>query len=430
MGGFTKDNHQVKTLTVAGQVPTIPDPPTAIPDDVEDWDNATDLLIGQYAINTADGLEFIRSGNTTIQTRRINEQKREELTIDAGDATIDIFQSDVLYSTMIIDTTFSDSNLVVFDDTILELQGNFTPTFPVTWDRVGALEYDGSASKLNYIYIKCLKSTSTSHVIYEIKRVGEGGGGGAPGGNDTQVQTNDAGAFGGSEMYWDKVNDRLGINEDTPLSKVHINGTGGIDKGLALGDVGDTGLFELSPGIFAFMVGGKEMLRLVKGATAAGDQVIISPESVSGSTGTPGLGFGISGNSGFTESANGNLQVIIEGVRNFNWVSTNFRAISSLGPQLKNESSTATNPTVNPVRVAGNAGLGGVSGSPALISDGISRGIATPDGWKTTGDDIHNEGTGYIEYANNAAALSALRPVGYKYRLTGTGDLQTVQMGI
>lgn len=44
------------------------------------------------------------------------------------------------------------------------------------------------------------------------------GGGGTPGGLDTQVQFNDGGAFGGANLYWNKTTGQLGINRSPVTS--------------------------------------------------------------------------------------------------------------------------------------------------------------------------------------------------------------------
>ena len=52
-----------------------------------------------------------------------------------------------------------------------------------------------------------------------------GGGGGTPGGSDTQIQFNDAGVFGGAVGFiWNKVTSRLGIGTTTPFGVVSIQG--------------------------------------------------------------------------------------------------------------------------------------------------------------------------------------------------------------
>ena len=50
-----------------------------------------------------------------------------------------------------------------------------------------------------------------------------GGGGGSPGGTDGQLQYNNGGSFGGaSALYYDDINDRVGIGESTPDALLEI----------------------------------------------------------------------------------------------------------------------------------------------------------------------------------------------------------------
>lgn len=44
------------------------------------------------------------------------------------------------------------------------------------------------------------------------------------GGSDKQIQFNDNGVLGGSEMYWDKVNQRFGLGTNTPTQKLEVAG--------------------------------------------------------------------------------------------------------------------------------------------------------------------------------------------------------------
>jgi hypothetical protein len=51
-----------------------------------------------------------------------------------------------------------------------------------------------------------------------LDEVSAGGGGGTPGGSDTQVQFNDGGAFGGdADLTWDDTGKVLGVGGDIDL---------------------------------------------------------------------------------------------------------------------------------------------------------------------------------------------------------------------
>lgn len=51
-----------------------------------------------------------------------------------------------------------------------------------------------------------------------------GGGGGTPGGSTTQIQYNNAGAFGGSaNLVWDNANNRLGLVNSSPTSRFQLD---------------------------------------------------------------------------------------------------------------------------------------------------------------------------------------------------------------
>jgi hypothetical protein len=57
----------------------------------------------------------------------------------------------------------------------------------------------------------------------KILKMGGGGGGGTPGGNNLQLQWNNAGIFGGcAQLFWDSANNRLGLGDSTPAKQFSI----------------------------------------------------------------------------------------------------------------------------------------------------------------------------------------------------------------
>ena len=72
-----------------------------------------------------------------------------------------------------------------------------------------------------FVLIAILSFLSQAHASYFF---GGAAGGGNPGGTDKQVQFNDAGSFGGAELYYDKTNIRLGVNNSTPAYTLDITG--------------------------------------------------------------------------------------------------------------------------------------------------------------------------------------------------------------
>lgn len=62
---------QMLILTSSGQVPTVPTPASLTPES-SSWDDATDLLKGEWAINTADKLLFQRVSNTIYTLHLFN----------------------------------------------------------------------------------------------------------------------------------------------------------------------------------------------------------------------------------------------------------------------------------------------------------------------------------------------------------------------
>lgn len=65
MSGLTNCHIQLLILNTAGQQPTIPNPITLTPDD-PGWIHATDILRGELAYNSTDGILYTRKINDII----------------------------------------------------------------------------------------------------------------------------------------------------------------------------------------------------------------------------------------------------------------------------------------------------------------------------------------------------------------------------
>lgn len=128
-----------------------------------------------------------------------------------------------------------------------------------------------------------------------------GGGGGSPGGSDTQVQFNDAGAFGGdADLTWDKTNNIL-----TGAGPFR-SGNGSLSApGLSFKNSTNTGLYyvALSGDALDFTVGGNWMMML-----HSSRQVLMGATEIVGWTGT--IGDPSSGSQiGLARNASGILEV-------------------------------------------------------------------------------------------------------------------------
>jgi hypothetical protein len=103
------------------------------------------------------------------------------------------------------------------DTTTLFLCPDTNPTYSsdITWFP-GHIWMSGNTTNYARLYI------STGQYDDSFRKVlleGEGGGGGTPGGSDTQIQYNDGDSFGGAAgMVWDDVNDKLSISGTTVFS--------------------------------------------------------------------------------------------------------------------------------------------------------------------------------------------------------------------
>lgn len=80
----------------------------------------------------------------------------------------------------------------------------------------------------------------------------QSGGGGSPGGSDGQVQYNNGGAFGGaSSLYYDDVNNRVGIGTSTPAEVLDVSGNiamSGNDRSIVFTGTGPNGIEHIESG--------------------------------------------------------------------------------------------------------------------------------------------------------------------------------------
>jgi hypothetical protein len=127
----------------------------------------------------------------------------------------------------------------------------------------------------------------------------------SPGGSNTQVQYNNAGAFAGSANFvWDNSNVRLGIGTSSPATKLDVRGTPGADYGIA--NIFDTtsaasgvgGVLALSG--YKTTTSGAAIFAKIKGikenATAGNEAGALTFETNSGSAYTERMRIDSSGN--------------------------------------------------------------------------------------------------------------------------------------
>lgn len=108
-------------------------------------------------------------------------------------------------------TVTADSNNLTFDMTTAFFTINTDPAQRVI---INGLNTGDNAQVLGIDSNGVIKAMNTSSIA--------GGGSTSPGGSDKQVQYNNGGSFGGATLYFDDVNNRLGIGEATPDRPLHI----------------------------------------------------------------------------------------------------------------------------------------------------------------------------------------------------------------
>ncbi len=265
------------------------------------------------------------------------------------------------------------------------------------------------------IFVMMAMVISTNFTDASGGKVISSGGSGTPGGADTQVQFNNAGAFGGdADFIWSGGNLlTMGTGDATTRILLPISNDA-VTPTLGFGD-GDSGLFESTDDVLQVTLGGEakfgfsgetflgattsptlalinetvsgtnpglglstdnnsgigfnavsqlsliasstEMMRLTNtGSTDATQQIIIDPAGgLVGADATPALAFG-DGDTGFRESADDTLVLDFAGANKYNFTA-GFITSTGIGWTLLNETTSATNPVFT-MNGDGDTGLG------------------------------------------------------------------------
>ena len=134
---------------------------------------------------------------------------------------------------------------------------------------------------------------------------------------------------------------------------------------IAFGD-GDTGFFEESDDVLVISCGASEVVRFIN--VAGVEQMILPLQNIEA---TPSLAFG-DGDTGFFESFDDFLRVVVGGNDRFLFAGDELRGISGTGPAIMNESVSVTNPTLVPSTADKDTGIGGNSSDQlSLIAGGL-----------------------------------------------------------
>lgn len=126
------------------------------------------------------------------------------------------------------DGIFEGSSYVVFSTTTDKLLILTPPAGSTTT----LASYCSSATHVNRLMIST--SSTSGQRIYVCESSGSWvlqggtGGSGTPGGSNTQIQYNNAGAFGGLPLTYDASTGRLGFYQPSPIGLIHIGNTPGV----------------------------------------------------------------------------------------------------------------------------------------------------------------------------------------------------------
>ncbi len=214
----------------------------------------------------------------------------------------------------------------------------------------------------------------------------------APGSSDVDLAFTTVNAGSASELMRLTGNGNVGIGTDAPTALLNVNGEikTGNNAGNTNGQItwesangnqviaqitnSDNLAFAGATGDYTFSDGNVGI------GTTSPTSLLHINETASDEATTPTLSFG-DGDTGFYESADDNLQVSISGSKRFLWTSGFFRASGGNAfPQIANEESTSTNPVFMNALNDANSGIGGASGTVALITNSLTRLHVANDG--------------------------------------------------
>jgi hypothetical protein len=350
-----------------------------------------------------------------------------------------------------LDTAVSDGNVLYVGD----VTTNATHTGEVTGS--GALTVDKTAitnkttvTAVGTDYILISDTSDSGNLKKALASDLTGGGGGSPGGSDTQIQFNDAGAFGGdADFTWDKTTNQLTLGSEDTISyikgkdattlfstgnKVEISGGQGANSGnggyLSLyggnadpgsdgsgGDMiangGAAGL-NGDGGLFTFQGG--------DGGSVSGDGGIVTIKG--GQANTAGLGgdVNITGGKGGTASGKGGDLYLTGGQGRLNADGGTIYLQGGAG---------------NGTGVNGKIAIGNLSGFNALISSDLlttaNRSFAFPDNSGTLAllSDITG-GTGIVRtvvVTSGSATAGSTAATDYVYFISGAHTMSLPAAG-
>jgi hypothetical protein len=242
---------------------------------VSDGSSSNMITLGMYAADylvNITGLGNVGIGTTTpLSKLHVNGDIRASLA-NVSQANLVAYNSTTGLFTYLSTSSFAAVNIYNSDGTLtgdrLVDNSNFNLTFENVQDFV----------------IDTLPNAETSEVVYYDSATGKlsygGSPAGTPAGSTTQVQFNNAGAFGANAGFV-YSGSRVGIGTTTPLYPLDVTGRARISDDLFLGDImyhdNDTNTyFQFATDLIVMVAGGVELMRLSEATT---DQVVINENS-------------------------------------------------------------------------------------------------------------------------------------------------------